>query len=257
MEIRGTVLLDRHHAVLDLQAQVRQRDGGVLLLGRALGLVLFLHLLEGLGQLLLELLEFLGQNGFEVYLADRGARAVELAVVRAEARVAGARVAVERELANAKIKKVYWVTEPNPELGELYWELRYDPGKGESIADCLSLDGNPSLEDNWPMYEISYVDNEGAEQKMELPLTIADWALDIERRNVPVATEKFQTSIPGIFAVGDINTYPGKKKLILSGFHEAALAAFGVQAHIHPDQKVRLQYTTTSPVMHKRLGLED
>jgi thioredoxin reductase (NADPH) len=86
---------------------------------------------------------------------------------------------------------------------------------------------------------------------------IADWALDIERRQVPVDTEKFQTSIPGIFAVGDINTYPGKKKLILSGFHEAALAAFGVQAHIHPDQKVRLQYTTTSPVMHKRLGLED
>jgi thioredoxin reductase (NADPH) len=86
---------------------------------------------------------------------------------------------------------------------------------------------------------------------------IADWALDIERRQVPVDTEKFQTSIPGIFAVGDINTYPGKKKLILSGFHEAALAAFGVQAHIHPDQKVRLQYTTTSPVMHKRLGLEE
>ena len=86
---------------------------------------------------------------------------------------------------------------------------------------------------------------------------IADWAFDIDRRQVPVDTEKFQTSIPGIFAVGDINTYPGKKKLILSGFHEAALAAFGVQAHIHPDQKVRLQYTTTSPLMHKRLGVED
>jgi thioredoxin reductase (NADPH) len=57
--------------------------------------------------------------------------------------------------------------------------------------------------------------------------------------------------------VGDINTYPGKKKLILSGFHEAALAAFGVQQHIHPEQKVRLQYTTTSPIMHERLGLED
>jgi thioredoxin reductase (NADPH) len=86
---------------------------------------------------------------------------------------------------------------------------------------------------------------------------IADWAFDIDKRQVPVDTEKFQTSIPGIFAVGDINTYPGKKKLILSGFHEAALAAFAVQAHIHPDQKVRLQYTTTSPVMHKRLGVED
>ena len=86
---------------------------------------------------------------------------------------------------------------------------------------------------------------------------IANWAFDIDTRQVPVDTEKFQTSVPGIFAVGDINTYPGKKKLILSGFHEAALAAFGVQAHVHPDQKVRLQYTTTSPVMHKRLGLEE
>ena len=85
---------------------------------------------------------------------------------------------------------------------------------------------------------------------------IADWDLDIERRQVRVDTEKFQTSVPGIFAVGDINTYPGKKKLILSGFHEAALAAFGVQAHLHPDQKVRVQYTTTSTVMHERLGIK-
>jgi len=86
---------------------------------------------------------------------------------------------------------------------------------------------------------------------------IAEWGLDLDKRNVRVDTEKFQTNIPGIFAVGDINTYPGKKKLILSGFHEAALAAFGVQQHIHPEQKVRLQYTTTSPIMHKRLGIEN
>jgi thioredoxin reductase (NADPH) len=86
---------------------------------------------------------------------------------------------------------------------------------------------------------------------------IADWGLDIEKRQIRVDTEKFQTSIPGIFAVGDINTYPGKKKLILSGFHEAALAAFAVKHYIHPDQKIRLQYTTTSPIMHKRLGVED
>ena len=84
---------------------------------------------------------------------------------------------------------------------------------------------------------------------------IADWELEIERRQIPVDTEKFQTSVPGIFAVGDINTYPGKKKLILSGFHEAALAAFGVQAHLRPEEKVRVQYTTTSPLMHERLGL--
>ena len=86
---------------------------------------------------------------------------------------------------------------------------------------------------------------------------IAEWGLDLDKKQVLVDTEKFQTSVPGIFAVGDINTYPGKKKLILSGFHEAALAAFAVQQYIHPDQKVRLQYTTTSPLMHKRLGLPD
>jgi thioredoxin reductase (NADPH) len=61
--------------------------------------------------------------------------------------------------------------------------------------------------------------------------------------------------VPGIFAVGDINTYPGKKKLILSGFHEAALAAFGIQLWLYPDKKQFLQYTTTSPVMQKRLGV--
>lgn len=85
---------------------------------------------------------------------------------------------------------------------------------------------------------------------------IADWGLDIEKKQIQVDTEKFQTSVPGIFAVGDINTYPGKKKLILSGFHEAALAAFAVQSHLNPEKKVFLQYTTTSPVMHKRLGVE-
>jgi len=85
---------------------------------------------------------------------------------------------------------------------------------------------------------------------------IAEWGLGLQKRHIHVETEHFQTSVPGIFAVGDINTYPGKKKLILSGFHEAALASFGVQQHIHPEQKAHLQYTTTSPIMHRRLGVE-
>lgn len=85
---------------------------------------------------------------------------------------------------------------------------------------------------------------------------IADWGLDIERRQLKVDTEKFSTSEPGIFAVGDINTYPGKKKLILSGFHECALAAFGAVPFIFPDKKVFLQYTTTSTKLHKVLGVE-
>jgi thioredoxin reductase (NADPH) len=84
---------------------------------------------------------------------------------------------------------------------------------------------------------------------------IADWGLDIDRKQIAVDTEKFQTSIPGIFAVGDINIYPGKKKLILSGFHEAALAAFAAAAYLNPEKPIQLQYTTTSPKLHKILGV--
>lgn len=86
---------------------------------------------------------------------------------------------------------------------------------------------------------------------------IAEWGLALEKKALTVDTEKFQTSLPGVFAVGDINTYPGKKKLILSGFHEAALAAFAIQHHLFPQKKQFLQYTTTSPVMHQRLGVPD
>ena len=84
---------------------------------------------------------------------------------------------------------------------------------------------------------------------------IADWGLDIERKQVSVDTEKFQTSIPGIYAVGDINIYPGKKKLILSGFHESALAAFAAAAYLNPEKHIQLQYTTTSTKLHKVLGV--
>ncbi len=86
---------------------------------------------------------------------------------------------------------------------------------------------------------------------------IANWGLDLNRKTVNVDTEKFQTNVPGIFAIGDINEYPGKKKLILSGFHEAALAAFAAKEYIEPGKKARMQYTTTSPLMHKRLGLTE
>jgi thioredoxin reductase (NADPH) len=85
---------------------------------------------------------------------------------------------------------------------------------------------------------------------------IADWGLDIERKQLVVDTEKFSTNVPGVFAVGDINTYPGKKKLILSGFHEATLAAFAAAPIVFPEKKIMMQYTTTSPKLHKVLGVE-
>jgi thioredoxin reductase (NADPH) len=84
---------------------------------------------------------------------------------------------------------------------------------------------------------------------------IAEWGLDIDKRAIKVDTERFESNIPGVFAIGDINTYPGKKKLILSGFHEAALASFAIQHHLYPAKKQFLQYTTTSPAMQKRLGV--
>ena len=84
---------------------------------------------------------------------------------------------------------------------------------------------------------------------------IAEWGLELDKKAIRVGTERFETNIHGVFAVGDINVYPGKKKLILSGFHEAALAAFAVQNHLYPAKKQFLQYTTTSPIMQKRLGV--
>jgi thioredoxin reductase (NADPH) len=84
---------------------------------------------------------------------------------------------------------------------------------------------------------------------------IGEWGLMLDKRAIVVDTEKFQSNIPGIFAIGDINHYPGKKKLILSAFHEAALVSFAVQHYIYPAKKQFLQYTTTSPAMQKRLGV--
>ncbi|MDP2358881.1 MAG: ferredoxin--NADP(+) reductase, partial [Beijerinckiaceae bacterium] len=84
---------------------------------------------------------------------------------------------------------------------------------------------------------------------------IANWGLNLHENLVPVDTEKFETNVPGIFAIGDINTYPGKLKLILSGFHEAALAAQKVNRYVYPDKKVVFQYTTSSTSLQKKLGV--
>ena len=84
---------------------------------------------------------------------------------------------------------------------------------------------------------------------------IADWGLNLEENLIPVDTEKFETSTPGIFAVGDINTYPGKLKLILSGFHEVALMSQEAHRIIYPDKKLLFQYTTSSSSLQKKLGV--
>ncbi len=84
---------------------------------------------------------------------------------------------------------------------------------------------------------------------------LSEWGPALERKQVVVDTERFVTSEPGIYAVGDCNTYPGKRKLIVSGFHEATLAAFAAAAQLRPGQKIPLQYTTASPRLHQLLGV--
>jgi len=84
---------------------------------------------------------------------------------------------------------------------------------------------------------------------------IADFGLNLHENLIPVDTEKFETSTPGIFAIGDINYYPGKLKLILSGFHEGALMAQQAFRYIFPDKKLRFQYTTSSSDLQTKLGV--
>ncbi|HWA20225.1 MAG TPA: NAD(P)/FAD-dependent oxidoreductase [Devosia sp.] len=84
---------------------------------------------------------------------------------------------------------------------------------------------------------------------------VGEWGLQLNENVLSVDTEKFQTSEPGIFAIGDINSYAGKLKLILSGFHEAALMAQAAKHHISPDERIVFQYTTSSTKLQKKLGV--
>jgi len=84
---------------------------------------------------------------------------------------------------------------------------------------------------------------------------VANWGVALENNLVPVETAAFETNIPGIFAIGDINTYPGKLKLILSGFHEGALMAQKAHRYVYPDKRLVFQYTTSSSSLQKKLGV--
>ncbi|MBI3699947.1 MAG: NAD(P)/FAD-dependent oxidoreductase [Afipia sp.] len=84
---------------------------------------------------------------------------------------------------------------------------------------------------------------------------VANWGVKLDNNLIPVNTENFETNIPGVFAIGDINTYPGKLKLILSGFHEAALMSQKASRYVFPDKRVVFQYTTSSSSLQKKLGV--
>ena len=85
---------------------------------------------------------------------------------------------------------------------------------------------------------------------------IAEWGLNLDKKTIPVNTESFETNKDGIFAIGDICSYPGKLKLILSGFHEGALAARGCFKYAKPDEKYRFEFTTSSKTVKDRLGVK-
>ena len=85
---------------------------------------------------------------------------------------------------------------------------------------------------------------------------VADWGIALENNLIPVDTEKFETSVKGVFAIGDINTYPGKLQLILCGFHEVALMAQQAYHYVYPDKKLTFQYTTSSTSLQKKLGVK-
>ena len=129
-----------------------------------------------------------------------------------------------------------------------------------SIKD---VKGNGNLES----VEIKHDDGNNKEIKADYVLgffglimqlgPILDWGLNIDKKTIPVNTENFETNKKGIFAIGDICTYPGKLKLILSGFHEGALAARGCFKYARPDEKYRFEFTTASSAIKDRLGVKE
>lgn len=143
------------------------------------------------------------------------------------------RALVASEKVNLKIGQVKTLTGTGAQLEEVTLHLK--DGSEEELA-CSAL---------LPFFGLT----------MKLG-PVADWGLNLEENLIPVDTEKFATSEPGIFAIGDINNYPGKLKLILSGFHEAALMAQEAHHIIYPDKKLRFQYTTSSSSLQKKLGVK-
>ncbi len=128
-----------------------------------------------------------------------------------------------------------------------------------SIKDVI---GNGSLEE----VEIKSEDGESKILKADYVLgffglimqlgPIAEWGLNLDKKTIPVNTENFETNKKGIFAIGDICSYPGKLKLILSGFHEGALAARGCFKYARPNEKYRFEFTTASNTIKDRLGVK-
>jgi len=150
-------------------------------------------------------------------------------------------------------------------------------GHSATIAKQLEKEGKlkiktpfqiQSIEGDDKINGITILTEDGKEEKIETDYIlgffglimklgpIAEWGLNLEKKTIPVNTENFQTNKEGIFAIGDICTYPGKLKLILSGFHEGALAARACFKLARPNEKYRFEFTTTSKTLQARLGVK-
>ena len=137
-----------------------------------------------------------------------------------------------------------------------------DKIKIKTPYQLISIDGDSKIK------SINIKSDEGKQENIDTDIIlgffglimklgpIAEWGLNIDRKVIPVNTENFQTNKEGIFAIGDICTYPGKLKLILSGFHEGALAARACFKLARPNEKYRFEFTTTSKNMQTRLGVK-
>ena len=132
-------------------------------------------------------------------------------------------------------------------------QIQFKVGQIQSLSDLYLSLSTPSEQTEQIAFDQLWV-LQGLSPQLG---PVADWGLDMQKKQIKVNTENFATSVTGIFAVGDVNTYPGKRKLIVSGFHEATLAAYGVAELVYPGQKIALEYTTASPRLHKLLGVAD
>ena len=135
---------------------------------------------------------------------------------------------------------------------EIYTKYQLDSVEGDDKIESINIkNDDESIKEIKTDYVLGFF---GLIMKLG---PIAEWGLNLDKKTIPVNTENFETNKKGIFAIGDICSYPGKLKLILSGFHEGALAARGCFKYAKPDEKYRFEFTTSSKTVKSRLGIKE
>ncbi|MDO8458172.1 MAG: NAD(P)/FAD-dependent oxidoreductase [Burkholderiaceae bacterium] len=196
--------------------------------------------------------EFAGKNVVDVVVVGGEDAALEAAIALASQPSITVTLLHRRDVFTARPEKIE-VMRKLCAAGKLQLRIGQIAGFEESSGQLTALQVTDVDGHTAPLPVDTLLVFQGLSPKLG---PVSNWGLDIERKQLKVDTEKFQTSETGIFAIGDINTYPGKKKLILCGFHECALASFAAAEIVFPDQATPLQYTTTSTLLHQRLGVK-